>query len=233
MIPSMNELKEKLGQAWNDLQVDAALEAFWVRTEAHVPNAKKLHHHAEARGKIEAILLAFAFSAMLEVGDFSRADLVGNARVTGLTGSLRKLVSDFEETDWEMARLRISMLRVKDIELREAVSRLDRKHLAVSRAMADLKEEISAFEQAIPVQVGGRGPMTSQKRLSDARLIAMHAARAWRTVDLPLGGPGRNDDGFAEFLRALHFECTQKPNIPNEATVLAEVRESLPSPKFR
>jgi len=142
-------------------------------------------------------------------------------------------VMERPEAGVQAAWLRIAAQGSTNEDFRKAATDLDE---AFQRAWLPLEELRRAAERLVevtPEQGGGKGVLTQQLRDTDAKAIGTRAARAWRIAGLPLGGPGKSNEGFANFLRELHLATTGRPKIPGEPALLAELRRSLPSPEFR
>lgn len=212
------------------------MDELWGKLAAVAPKATFVRNDKFGRELIEG--LAYAIIIADFIGDFKRSEIVGNAKSAGVIGKLQKRSDQLLELEWEITRLRLSTMRVekdhgsfRSSDFRRCVRELENQYQSVQRELGKLKTIADTVAQLVPDQEGGTGKFTAQYSHSDAETIGECAARAWRGAGLSLGGNALEDDGFAEFFRALHYELTYVEKIPNEATILAGLR-GFPSPRI-
>ena len=184
-------------------------------------------------------------------GDWKRRDIIGGARTKGLAPEIVEIVDRMigrTDTGWvdsgelperpvelgvAALHLRIAAAGATDEAFRDAALELQMAFSDAWPILKRLREAAERLIEATPDQAGGRMALTAGLRGNDPTAIGKLAGEAWRLAGLPLGGPGKSDEGFRVFFRELYRATRGETHIPGEGALLAEIRNSLPVKRFR
>lgn len=208
----------------------AEREAFWLKVTVSLPAEWEQLTLAGSRPTLDEALNKFINRQRTrELFQMSQGEL------SDIASDAESLSKSTEKIGQKIGLALAAVSTAVDREVpRRAEAMLDAM-VDLHRSLDGLLLAIAHFEELLPKQSGG--PVLLTEKMSGPvgqpfRSFAEVAREAWRSAGLSVGGNGVPDQGFGDFLDAVHVEVLAR-KIPGRNAMLAELRKTWPGPRIR
>lgn len=209
------------------------MDALWAGVIERVPKAEAFLADPNRRAAVEAAAHNWRACEGYIGREWRRAELVGESGRDGFVQRVERHSEDILDLAESAQSIAGAFRHAKDDALSAAAEAVLLQFLRVLKEYEDLMIVLQRFQDAIPAQGGGPGKITAQSRRKAFPAFAEIVRDLWMQAGLSLGGNGKSDDGFGDFLLAVYnaWSGESRKQLPNGAKLLAALRDDWPRPK--